>query len=154
LAATAADSDGSIAAVRFYKLAQGMNGDPTPVLLGTVNAPPYQLTWSSVPYTDAPPYGVNIDYYDVWAEATDNLGAVATSEMASISVLQPAPPSSITAKITSPASRFDPIVFRAPATILLSAASAFGPSSISKLEFLANDSVVGAATVANADDGE
>ena len=155
LAATAADPDGSIAMVRFYKQAQGIHGDPTPVLLGTLTAPPYQMTWSSVPYTDPPPYGVNVDYYDVWAEATDNRGAVA-SDIVSIRVLANPPPSSITAQITSPFSYLgtEPILFRAPATILLSARSAGGPSAISKMEFLANGSVVGTATVPNTDDGE
>ncbi len=91
LAATASDSDGTIAAVRFYKQAEGLGGDPAPVLLGTVTAPPYKMTWKSVPYNDLPFHG-NLDDYIVWAEATDNDGAVTASANVTIHVLQTAPP--------------------------------------------------------------
>ncbi len=148
LSAAASDPDGTVSAVRFYKQAEGVNGDPEPVLLGTATAAPYQVTWASVPYTDPPPGGVNVDYYLVWAEATDDHGDVTVSDTTAIQVLQTAPPSSITAAITSPYSYLgvEPVVFRAPATIMLAAGSSFGSGSISKIEFVANGVVVGTAT--------
>ncbi len=156
LGADAADPDGTVTAVRFYKQAVGVIGDPEPVLVGAVTAPPYQVTWPAVPYTDPPPGGVNVDYYLVWAEATDDRGAVTVSDPASFQVLETAPPSSVTARITSPYSPqgVEPIVFRAPATIVLSAASTGGSSSVAKIEFLANGSVVGTSAAPNASDDE
>jgi RHS repeat-associated protein len=67
LAATAADSDGTIAKVEFYD-----NG----ALLGTSTAAPYSYIWN------LPPVGV----HQITAKATDNVGAATTSAAVNISV--------------------------------------------------------------------
>ncbi|MCW5632277.1 MAG: fibronectin type III domain-containing protein [Rubrivivax sp.] len=79
LAAVAADADGSVAQVRFFRGS---------TLLATVTAPPYQWTWTPVAAGN----------YNLTARATDDKGAVTTSPAVSISVVNviPAPPSSLT----------------------------------------------------------
>lgn len=67
LAATAADSDGSVAKVEFY---QGST------LLGTSTASPYSYTWT----------GVAAGTYSLTAKATDNQGATTTSAAVSVTV--------------------------------------------------------------------
>ena len=155
LAATASDPDGTIAAVRFYKQAEGLVGDPAPVLLGTVNAPPYQMTWKSVPYTDLPFQG-NVDGYFVWAEATDNDGAVTASLDVTIQVLPAAPPSPYTPLVSlrSGAATTEAAVFNAPATIVLFGSTSAGPSAASKLEFIANGASIGVASPAGVSDDD
>ncbi|HLG15183.1 MAG TPA: Ig-like domain-containing protein, partial [Blastocatellia bacterium] len=71
--ATAADSDGSITKVEFFK--DGL-------LLGEDTAAPYSLTWSNVP----------AGTYSLTARATDNLGATTTSTAVSVTVNDLAPP--------------------------------------------------------------
>ena len=153
MAATASDSDGTIASVRFYKQAQGVNADPSPVLLGTISVAPYQFTWAAVPYTDPPPGGVNIDDYLVWAEATDNDGAVTASNAAAITIWKSSPDLPGHIRITSPYSDrgIDPIIFSAPATIVLTAESQDPPAVISNIEYSANGTVIG--TIVNPTDG-
>ena len=73
LAASASDSDGTIARVDFYAGAS---------LLGSDTASPYQLTWSSVPAGS----------YTLSARAVDNAGAVSTSGSATVTVKAPPPP--------------------------------------------------------------
>ncbi|MBA2479267.1 MAG: carbohydrate-binding protein [Planctomycetes bacterium] len=68
LAATASDSDGSVAKVEFF---QGTT------LLGTATAAPFTVVWSNVP---AGSYGIT-------ATATDDLGLATTSEVSQITVL-------------------------------------------------------------------
>ena len=155
LAATAMDSDGTIAAVRFYKQAEGVVGDPAPVLLGTVNAPPYQMTWKSVPYTD-PPFQGNVDGYFVWAEATDNDGAVTASTNVTIQVLPSAPPSPYTARVSLRAggTTDETSNFNAPATIVLFGSTSAGPSVASKVEFVANGASIGIVSPAGVSDDD
>jgi beta-glucanase (GH16 family) len=69
VSANAADSDGSISNVDFY------NGA---VLIGSDNTTPYSISWSNVAAGN----------YSITAKATDNLGAVATSTTANITVNQ------------------------------------------------------------------
>jgi hypothetical protein len=159
ISASAADADGAVTAVRFYKQSEGLHGDPAPVLLATLTAPPYQTTWTSVPYTDSPPGGVNIDVHMIWAEATDTSGTVTVSDRAGIYVWQSPPASAYTVKITSPYSALggsQPIVFSPPATVVLSADVTLGPgaSSIAKVEFIANGSTVGMVATPNGSNGE
>ena len=66
ITASAADADGSVAQVAFYK-------DAT--LLGTDNTAPYSFAWTNVP----------VGTYSLTAVATDNIGAKTTS--ASVSVV-------------------------------------------------------------------
>lgn len=68
LAASATDSDGTIAAVEFF---EGGNS------LGRVTTPPFVWSWSGVPEGS----------YLLTAVATDNLGATSTSEAVAVSVL-------------------------------------------------------------------
>ena len=76
LAATANDSDGTVAKVDFYAGS---------TLLGTDTEAPYQLSWSSVPA------GV----YSLTAVATDDDGAVTTSSAISITVSDAPPPAGL-----------------------------------------------------------
>ena len=151
LAASASDSDGTIAAVRFYKQAYGLLGDAAPVLLGVVTSPPYQMTWMAVPYSNVP-YPSDIDMYAVGAEATDDAGAVSASDISYIRVLKATPPSPYTARIsTRPGPPLDEkVVFEAPATIVLFAGILYGGTDpATKIEFLANGVLVGAVTAAD-----
>ena len=67
IAATAADSDGTIAKVDFYQGA---------TLVGTDTSSPYSYNWQNVPAGS----------YSITARATDNAGAVTTSSPAGITV--------------------------------------------------------------------
>jgi regulation of enolase protein 1 (concanavalin A-like superfamily) len=67
LAASASDTDGSIASVAFYAGSR---------LLGTATTAPYSVTWSSVPSGS----------YTLSAVATDNRGAVTSSNPVTITV--------------------------------------------------------------------
>ena len=70
LAATAADSDGTISKVEFF---QGST------LIATNTTSPYSTTWASVPAGS----------YTLTAKATDNLNAVTTSAPISVTVTNP-----------------------------------------------------------------
>ena len=72
--ATASDSDGTIAQVRFFAGS---------TLIGTATSAPYSVTWSSVP----------AGTYSLTAVATDNASAATTSGSVTITV-DPAPPAS------------------------------------------------------------
>jgi len=78
LTATAADTDGTIQNVEFYR------GTP---LLATVSAAPYTFLWTNAPT------GVSA----ITAKAYDNVGAVVTSAVANITV-NAAPPVTLVAK--------------------------------------------------------
>ena len=67
ITATATDSDGSITKVEFY------NGT---TLLGTDTSSPYSYAWSSVKAGE----------YNITAKATDNKGAITTSDVIAIAV--------------------------------------------------------------------
>jgi hypothetical protein len=67
--ASASDSDGSIASVRFFANEQ---------LIGILNSPPYGMTWSNPPSSNNP--------YVLTAVAVDNRGAVTASAGVSITV--------------------------------------------------------------------
>ena len=78
MAASAADTDGSIASVAFYAGS---------TLLGSATTAPYTFTWN----------GVAAGTYTLTAVATDNLGASTTSAPVSITVTAPPPPSTLPA---------------------------------------------------------
>ncbi len=137
--------------MRFYKQAYGLLGDAAPVLLGVVTTPPYQMTWAAVPYSNIP-YPSDIDMYAVWAEATDDTGAVSASDISYIRVLKATPPSPYTARIsTRPGpSPDEQVVFAAPATIVLFAGILHGATEpATRIEFLANGVLIGAVTAAD-----
>lgn len=70
LEAEAFDGDGSVARVEFYR---------GTTLIGTVTSPPYAVLWPNAP----------AGIYSLSAKATDNAGAVATSNAVSLAVATP-----------------------------------------------------------------
>lgn len=115
LKATAADGDGTIAKVQFFR-----NG----VLLGTDTSSPYAYTWS----------GAAVGTYALTAVATDNLGATTTSSVVNISVAANAPPS---VAITAPPAG---TVVKAGTTITIAASAADADGTIARVEFHRNAS--------------
>ncbi|MFN7949399.1 MAG: PQQ-dependent sugar dehydrogenase [Blastocatellia bacterium] len=114
LAATASDSDGSIAKVEFFSGSQ---------LLATDTQSPYSFNWTNVPSGS----------YTITARATDNKGATAVSAAVSVTV-NPAQSSNKppTVQLTSPASGS---TFTAPARIDLAATASDSDGSVSRVEF-------------------
>jgi hypothetical protein len=108
LAATATDTDGTIAKVEFY------NGATK---LTTVSGSPYTYAWTNVA-------GGN---YTLTAKATDDKGAITTSAATAISVNR-AP----TVTLTAPANG---TLLAAPANISLAATASDPDGTISKVEF-------------------
>ncbi|MES2999885.1 MAG: Ig-like domain-containing protein [Pseudomonadota bacterium] len=126
LAATAADTDGTIAKVEFFR---------GTTLIGSVTTAPYNYTWT----------GVAAGSYSITAKATDNAGAATSSTAASITVsaVTNAPP---TVTLTSPANGAS---YGAPATIQLAANAADSNGTIAKVEFFrGGTTLIGTATAA------
>ncbi|MCX7146239.1 MAG: Ig-like domain-containing protein, partial [Sulfuritalea sp.] len=121
LAASATDSDGTIAKVEFY---QGT------ILVGTATAAPYTVTWSNVPAGS----------YSLTAKATDNLGGTATTSPVAVIVNGLA-----TVSLTSPAAN---AVIAAPATITVTANATDTDGSIAKVDFYQGSTLIGTATAA------
>jgi beta-glucanase (GH16 family) len=109
--ATAADSDGTISKVDFYRGA---------TLLGTDTSAPYSYAWTSVAGS-----------HSITAVATDNGGAVTTSEAVGITV-NPAPNVPPTVSITSPTNG---ATFAAPASITINASAADSDGTVTQVEF-------------------
>lgn len=120
LSATASDPDGSIARIDFY------NGA---VLLGSSLAPPFTFAWTDVP-TGA---------YSLTAKATDNRGRSTTCAAVNISVTNLLPSVALTAPAIG-------ATFVLPATIALAAAASDTDGSVSRVDFLANGSVLASLT--------
>jgi hypothetical protein len=127
LAANAADADGSIAKVEFYR------GGAT--LIGTATAAPYAITWSNVPAGS----------YSLTAKATDNRGKATTSAAVSITVNAAPPNTPPTVSLTAPANGAS---FTEPATINLAASAADADGSIARVDFYQGTTLIGTATVA------
>ena len=123
LTANAADSDGTITKVDFYR---GSN------TLGTDTTAPYEYTWSNVA----------VGSYSLTVKATDSSGGVTTSSAVSITVNPNAPP---TVSLTSPAGG---ATFIAPATIMLTADAADVDGAITKVEFYRGSTLIGTDTTA------
>jgi hypothetical protein len=121
LSATASDADGTIAKVEFSAGA---------MLVGTVTAAPYSVTWS----------GVAAGSHTITARATDNAGAATTSVPVSITVQSNQPP---TVTLTSPPAGATPF---APATITFAATAADPDGSVVRVDFLAGTTMVGSVT--------
>ena len=111
LQASATDPDGTITKVEFYK---------GTTLLYTDATAPYSYTWS----------GMGTGTYSITAKATDNQGAVTTSEVVSLKVV--VPNSLPTVNLTSPANNTGLV---GPATINLTANASDDGGTISKVEF-------------------
>ena len=123
LAASASDSDGSIAKVEFF------DGS---TLVGTDTSAPFTATWSRA----------TAGTYAMTARATDNLGASTESAPVSVTVLANTSP---TATLTSPAAGTR---YFAPATIQLSASASDPDGSVARVEFYANGERVAGTTTA------
>jgi len=119
LAATAADTDGTIAQVEFFQGA---------TLLATVATPPYTTTLNNVAA------GV----YSFTARATDNQGATTTSTAVAVTVN--APP---TVSLTSPANN---ATFTAPADITITANAQDTDGSIAMVEFFEGANLIATRT--------
>lgn len=120
LAASASDSDGSVAKVEFYAGS---------TVIGTATTAPFTSIWNNA----------TAGSYSVSAKATDNLGATATSLPASVTITANAPPVvSLTAPVPGSS-------YFAPATITIAATATDPDGAVDKVEFLANGSVVGTA---------
>jgi RHS repeat-associated protein len=122
LSATAADSDGTVSKVEFFR---------GTTLIGTVTSAPYTFNWTNV--TAGP--------YTLTAKVTDNRNATTTSAAVNITV-DTAP----TVSITSPANN---AVFTAPANITLASTASDSDGSIQKVDFFRGGStLIGTATSA------
>lgn len=122
LTANAADSDGSITKVEYFRGA-------TPI--GSATASPYTVNWT----------GAAAGSYSVTAVATDNSGAQTTSNPVAITVVNPnvAPTVSITAPTNGSS-------FTTGTTITLTANGADSDGSITKVEYFRGATPIGSAT--------
>jgi RHS repeat-associated protein len=125
LAATASDSDGTIAKVEFF--VSGGKGKAS--LIGTSTAAPYTFTWSNVA----------AGTYSLTAKATDNGGAATSSAAVSITVAA-GTNSQPTVSLTAPANG---ATFAAPATINLAASAADSDGTVSKVDFYQGTTLIG-----------
>jgi len=124
LAATASDSDGTVAKVEFF------NGQTK---LGEDTSAPYNFTWN----------GITAGTYTLTARATDDLGGATTSAASTITVgtSNIAP----TVSITSPA---DGAVFPWKPTLTITAAANDPDGTVTKVEFRDGTTVLGQDTSA------
>ncbi|WP_169336219.1 Ig-like domain-containing protein [Pontibacter roseus] len=123
IAATAADSDGTVAKVEFF------NGTAK---LGEDLTSPYSFTWS----------GVAAGAYQITAKATDNSGLSSTSEAVAISVSGTAN-AAPTVAITSPANN---ATFDAASNITITADALDSDGTVSKVEFFQGNVPLGVDT--------
>jgi hypothetical protein len=126
LAATASDTDGTVAKVEFF------NGA---TLLGQDTTAPYSFTWT----------GVAAGSYTLTAKATDDAGASATSAPSTIMVGAATANQAPTASITSPANGS---VFGWKPTITITASASDPDGSVTKVEFLDGTKLLGQDTSA------
>jgi hypothetical protein len=124
LAATASDTDGTVAKVEFFNGAAKLGEDTTA---------PYGFTWSSVAAGS----------YTLTARATDSLGGTTTSAASRITV--GASNASPSVSITSPASG---AVFAWKPTITVTATAADTDGNVTKVEFRDGTTVLGQDTTA------
>ena len=126
-AASASDSDGTIAKVEFFS---------GTTLLGTDTTAPYQFSWSNVP----------VGTYVLKAVATDDDGAVTSSSTVTVTVSSTPPPNQPPAvSLTSPAAG---ATFTAPATIAFAASASDTDGTIAKVEFYSGTTLRGTDTSA------
>ena len=136
IAATAADSDGTIANVQFWANGGVIGTSSTSSTSGL-----YAVTWPSV----------GAGSYVITAMATDNAGATATSSPVSITVNAPPPPpppqpspnTAPTVQITSPASG---ATMTTPPAMTISATAVDKEGPVARVQFYANSGLIGTAT--------
>src|SRR6266705_3538994 len=121
LAATAADSDGTISKVEFFR---------GTTLLGTDTTSPYSFTWTNVATGS----------YTLTAKATDK-NAIATTS-APVTITVDTPP---TVSISAPANN---ALFIAPASVTVSASASDTDGTVAKVDFFDGATPVGTATAA------
>jgi hypothetical protein len=121
LAATAADSDGTVSKVDFL-----VDGN----VLASTGSSPYAYTWT----------GASAGTHTISARATDNIGAATTSSSVTITVAANNPP---TVSLTAPANGQG---FTFGQAITLTASASDSDGTIAKVEFLADGVVVGTVT--------
>lgn len=111
ITANAADANGTVSKVEFFR---------GTTKLGEDASSPYSFTWANAP----------LGTYSITAKATDNLAAVATSAVVSISVVptNTAP----VVNITSPSSN---AVFQSGTPITITASASDADGTITKVEF-------------------
>lgn len=132
IAASAADSDGTVAKVEFFA-----NGNK----LGEAAQAPYTYSWANAA----------AGTYNIAAKATDNLGLAATSAAISVKVnafvVPPPPPSNPppTVNLTAPANNASVNVGTA-INISATATAADANGTVSKVEFFANGAKLGEDT--------
>jgi hypothetical protein len=120
LAATASDSDGSVAQVDFYA------GN---TLLGSDTSAPYTYSWTGVPAGS----------YSLSAVARDNAGLTTTSAAVALTVMAAAnqPPA---VSLSSPAAG---ATFAAPASITIAANASDADGSVQRVDFYAGTTLIG-----------
>jgi hypothetical protein len=124
LAATASDTDGSIAKVEFYR-----NGS---TLIAAVSSPPYQFVWPNVASGS----------YSVTARAYDNRNATATSTPVTLVVVANVPPA--VSIVSPPAGAF----VGEGSTIDVTAAAGDADGTVARVEFFDGSESIGVATTA------
>jgi chitinase len=124
IAATASDSDGTVAKVDFF---QGTT------LLGSDTTSPYSFSWTNVP----------AGTYSLRAVATDNLGAIGNSATASITVRATGQPPIVS--VTSPTSGAS---FTCGASVQVTASASDPDGFVSRVEFLDNGTLISSDTTA------
>ena len=123
LAATATDSDGSIAKVEFFA---------NDVLIATDTTAPYTATWTAT----------GTGSVTLTARATDNDGATTNSAGVTVNLVSNLPPS---VTLTSPANN---AIFTAPTSIVLAATASDADGSVAKVEFFAGMQLLATVTAA------
>src|SRR5262249_43611422 len=122
LTASAADSDGTISQVQFFR------GGTT--LIGSDTTSPYSFNWTNVA----------AGTYSLTARATDNNSGVTTSSVINITV--DGPP---TVSISAPANNS---IFTAPASVTVTASAADADGTVSKVDFFDGATLAATATAA------
>ena len=123
IAATASDTDGTVAKVEFFNGTEKLGEDTTA---------PYTYAWN----------GVGTGTYTLTARATDNLGATTTSAARTITVTGNAAPSTA---LTQPA---DGASFIAPADVAIAATASDTDGTVAKVEFFNGTEKLGEDTTA------
>jgi len=115
------DADGRVEVVEFLAGSQ---------LIGVATVAPFAITWSNV----AP------GAYSLWARVTDDDGAVTVTAPVTVTVKQSDQPPTVS--ITTPVTGD---VFLAPATVTIRASCSDPDGSVTRVEFLAGQTLLGVA---------
>jgi hypothetical protein len=126
LAATASDPDGKISRVDFYAGA---------TLLDSDRSSPYTYNWNGVP----------AGMYAITAVARDQQGAKTTSAARTVTVSSIATNQAPVVSLTAPAAG---ATYTAPASIAIAASASDGDGTVTKVEFYAGSTLIGADTTA------